>query len=152
MKTNNRVKSPYLWFGPAVLAAVVIAGCAGHNGFFSPEPESKDSLEHVTSATFEERVLKSDKPVLVDFYAEWCGPCKQLTPLLEEFASEHPEIRVVKVNVDDNPELTRRYGIRAMPTLMVIRDGKVTTPPRAGFVPKSKLMELVAGEGTSERG
>jgi thioredoxin 1 len=72
--------------------------------------------------------------------------------VLEEFAAEHPDVRVVKVNVDDNPELTKRYGVQAMPTLMVVRDGKVTTAPRAGLVPKSKLMQLVAGDGTDEKG
>ena len=125
----------------------------GHSGTFPwSEPEAKDSLEHVTSATFDERVLKSDKPVLVDFYAEWCGPCKKLTPLLEEFAQEHPEVRVVKVNVDDNPELTKRYGIMAMPTLMVVRNGKVATPPSVGLVPKSKLRGNGDGRSGGRKG
>ena len=78
--------------------------------------EASDSrLEHVTAATFDERVLKCDKPVLVDFYAEWCGPCKKLGPLLEDFAEEHPEVRVVKVNVDDNRDLAGRYAVRCPP-------------------------------------
>jgi thioredoxin 1 len=151
MMTDNQSKSSYIWLGPALLATVIMAGCAGHNGFFSPEPESKDSLEHVTAATFDERVLKCDKPVLVDFYAEWCGPCKRLTPLLEEFAQEHPDVRVVKVNVDDNPELTQRYGVNAMPTLLVIRNGQVATKS-VGGVPKSKLAELVASGAPDEKG
>ena len=64
---------------------------------------------------FDERVLKCEKPVLVDFYAEWCGPCKKLGPVLEDFAQEHPEIRVVKVNVDENPDLVRRYEVKGIP-------------------------------------
>jgi thioredoxin 1 len=151
MKTKNYHKTTGLWLGTALLAAAVIAGCAGHNGFFTPEPESKDSLEHVTSATFDERVLKSDKPVLVDFYAEWCNPCRELTPLLEEFASEHPEVRVVKVNVDDNRELAQRYNAMTIPLLLVIRDGKVVKTS-VGKVPKSALVKLVASEASNERG
>ena len=77
-------------------------------------------LEHVTTATFDERVLKCEKPVLVDFYAEWCGPCKKLGPVLEEFAKEHPEVRVVKVNVDENADLVARYEVKNMPSLLVI--------------------------------
>jgi thioredoxin 1 len=153
MKNEYKSKSPLLWLGSALLAALALAGCLGRSGSFPwSEPATKDSLEHITSATFEERVLKCDKPVLVDFYADWCGPCKRLTPLLEEFAEEHPEVRVVKVNVDDNPELTRQYGVNAMPTLMVVRNGKVAGPPSVGLVPKSKLVELVASEGAGERG
>ena len=101
------------------------------------------SLEHVTTATFDERVLKCDKTVLVDFYAEWCGPCKQLGPLLEEFSHEHPEVRVVKVNVDDNAALTRRYGVSAMPTLLVIRGGQ-EKDRSVGLVNKEKIRQMVA--------
>ncbi len=151
MKIN--LKTIRLLFVPALLGIAFLAGCMGHSGMFPwSEPEAKDSLEHVTAATFDERVLKCDKPVLVDFFADWCGPCKRLTPLLEEFAAEHPEIRVVKVNVDDNPTLTKRYAVMAMPTLMVIRNGKVAAPLSVGLVPKSKLLELVAGDGTGEKG
>ena len=71
--------------------------------------------------------MKCEKPVLVDFYAEWCGPCKKLGPVLEDFAQEHPEIRVVKVNVDENPDLVRRYEVKGMPSLLVIRGGQVTS-------------------------
>jgi thioredoxin 1 len=153
MKNENRLRTPGLWLSIALLAVVVVAGCMGRNGMFPwSEPETKDSLEHVTSTTFDERVLKCDKPVLVDFYAEWCGPCKRLTPIVEEFAAEHPEVRVVKVNVDDNPELAKRYGVNAMPTLMVVRNGKVAAPPSVGLVPKSKLVELVISEPTDEKG
>jgi thioredoxin 1 len=138
LKTNS------MWLVPALLTAAVLAGCMGRNGMFPwSESEAKDSLEHVTAATFDERVLKCDKPVLVDFYAEWCGPCRQLTPRLEEFAQEHPEVRVVKVNVDNSPELARRYGVKAMPTLLVIRDGKVAKKRMGADV---ELAELVASD------
>ncbi len=116
----------------------------GRNGLVMPWSQPPDSLEHVTTANFDERVEKCDKPVLVDFYAEWCGPCKQLTPVLEEFAGEHPEVRVVKVNVNDYPELTKRFGVTAMPTLLVFRDGKLAKRS-VGWVPKTKIQELAAG-------
>jgi thioredoxin 1 len=152
MKTENQLKTPGLWLGHVLVAALVVAGCMGRNGLLPwSEPETKDSLEHVTSATFDERVLKSDKPVLVDFYAEWCGPCKRLTPIMEEFAAEHPEIRVVKVNVDDNQELAKRYKVTAMPTLLVVRDGKVSSRS-LGWVPKTKLAEMLASETANDKG
>jgi thioredoxin 1 len=80
----------------------------------------------VTDATFDAEVLKNDKPVLVDYWAEWCGPCKMIAPVLEALAAEHGDkIDVVKLNVDENPEVTRRYGILNIPTLGVFRDGEV---------------------------
>ena len=110
------------WAAPLLLA-LLLAGCRNAQ-FFPGTPAQESRLEHVTAATFEDRVLKCDKPVLVDFYAEWCGPCKKLEPLLEDFSDEHAEIRVVQVNVDENADLARRYGVKAMPTLLVIRDGQ----------------------------
>lgn len=126
-----------------LLPSLLLAGCHGGLDFpWSQTPETHESqLEHVTAANFDERVLKCDKPVLVDFYAEWCGPCKKLGPVLEDFAKDHPEIRVVKVDVDKNSELTSRYGVQSMPTLIVFRDGK-TGPPSVGLVPKEYLAEL----------
>jgi thioredoxin 1 len=80
----------------------------------------------VTDATFDAEVLKNDKPVLVDYWAEWCGPCKMIAPVLEALAAEHGDkIDVVKLNVDENPEVTRRYGILNIPTLGVFRNGEV---------------------------
>jgi thioredoxin 1 len=142
--------------GAGLIAMLVLAGCVGHNGLGLPWSQTQDSrLEHVTAATFDQRVLKCDKPVLVDFYAEWCGPCKRLSPLVEEYAEEHPEVRVVKVNVDDCQELVKGYQVTGMPTLLVVRGGQVTARS-TGLVPKAKLAELVGsgvvdGKGAGSR-
>lgn len=132
---------------PFVLASL-LAGCMGHNGLVFPWSQTQEAgespLEHVSAANFAERVLKCDKPVLVDFYAEWCGPCKKLGPVLDDFAKEHPEVRVVKVNVDENKDLAGRYDVRAMPSLLAIRDGKVLTRT-IGVVTKEKMLEMAMG-------
>jgi thioredoxin 1 len=121
-----------------LLLAMLLAGCAG----FFPRSQTQESrLEHVTTATFESRVLKCEKPVLVDFYAEWCGPCKKLGPVLEDFAQEHPDVRVVKVDVDENSDLVSRYGVNGMPTLLLFRGGQVTSQS-VGLVPKERLIEM----------
>jgi thioredoxin 1 len=98
----------------------------------------------VTDATFEDEVLKSDKPVVVDYWAEWCGPCRQVAPVLEEIATEHADkIEVVKLNVDDNPETSRRYRILNIPTLSVFKDGEVVKEI-VGARPKSALLRELA--------
>ena len=76
------------------------------------------------SANFEEEVLKSEKPVLIDFYADWCGPCKMLSPIIDEIAEENSDIKVVKVNVDDSQDLAMKYQVMSIPTLVVIKNGK----------------------------
>jgi thioredoxin 1 len=95
----------------------------------------------ISDDSFEADVLKSGKPVLVDFWAEWCGPCKQIGPALEEIAAEMGErVTVAKLNIDDNPMTPGRYGVRGIPTLMVFKDGKVAAT-KVGAVPKSKIVE-----------
>jgi len=74
---------------------------------------------------FNEEILKSDKPVLIDFWAPWCGPCRMVVPIVEEIAEEHPEYKICKVNVDDEAELAAEFGIMSIPTLVVIKNGKV---------------------------
>jgi thioredoxin 1 len=98
----------------------------------------------VTDATFEADVLQNDKPVIVDYWAEWCGPCRMVAPVLEEIASEHGDkIDVVKLNVDDNPETSRRYQILNIPTLNVFKGGQVVKEI-VGAKPKAALLRELA--------
>ena len=98
----------------------------------------------VTDASFEDEVLKSREPVVVDFHAEWCGPCKAMAPALEQLAKElSGKVKVVKVDVDKNPAVTGKYGIRAMPTLLVFKDGEVSAAHTGAIVQKKKLEEWI---------
>lgn len=102
-----------------------------------------DNISAVTDATFEDDVLKSEVPVLVDFWAEWCGPCKMIAPILEEIAVEYDgKIRIAKLNIDDNPATPPRYGIRGIPTLMLFKAGNVEAT-KVGAVSKSQLSAFI---------
>ena len=96
-------------------------------------------IHHVSDATFEPEVLKSDVPVLVDYWAEWCGPCKAIAPVLDEVAKEYSgRLKVAKVNVDENQEIPKKYGIRGIPTLMLFKNGAVEAQ-KVGSLSKSQL-------------
>lgn len=101
---------------------------------------------HVSDSNFDSEVLKSSEPVLVDFFAEWCGPCKAMAPALDQLASElKGKVKIVKVDVDQNPGITTKYGIRAMPTLMLFKGGQVAAQHVGALVQKKKLEDWVNG-------
>nr|WP_296834766.1 thioredoxin [uncultured Marvinbryantia sp.] len=100
------------------------------------------SVLHITKENFQREVLESEKPVLLDFWAAWCGPCRMVGPILEEVAEERPDIKVCKVNVDDEQELASAYRIMSIPTLMVVKDGKIVNQS-AGARPKSDILAML---------
>ncbi len=98
---------------------------------------------HVTDASFEQDVLKSAEPVLVDYWADWCGPCKMIAPILDEIAAEYEgRVRIAKLNIDQNPDIPPRYGIRGIPTLMLFKQGEVEAT-KVGAVSKSQLTAFI---------
>jgi len=100
-------------------------------------------VKAATDASFEQEVMQSDTPVLVDFWAEWCGPCRQLSPILEELASSMGDsVKVVKVNIEDSPETPTKFGVRGIPTMMVFKGGELVDT-KVGALPKSQLEDWV---------
>lgn len=110
------------------------------------EPQvSSDKILHVTDAEFEDKVLQASGPVLVDYWAEWCGPCKMIAPILDEIAGEYEgRLTVAKLNIDENPATPQRYGVRGIPTLMVFKGGEVIAT-KVGALTKSQLAAFLEG-------
>jgi len=102
-----------------------------------------DKIVHVTDDTFDEEVLKADMPVLVDYWAGWCGPCKMIAPILDEIADEYAgKLKVAKLNIDENPNTPPKFGIRGIPTLMLFKNGNVEAT-KVGAVSKSQLAAFI---------
>lgn len=102
-----------------------------------------ENILHVSDADFEEQVLKSDKPVLVDYWAEWCGPCKMIAPILAELSTEYGDkVKIAKLNIDENPDTPPKYGIRGIPTLMLFKNGNVEAT-KVGALSKSQLTAFI---------
>ena len=96
----------------------------------------------ITAQNYDSEVVKSDKPVLLDFWAPWCGPCKMLGPVIAQIAEEHPEVKVGKVNVDDESALAEQFGIMSVPTVVLMKDGKIEKS-LTGFAPKESIENLI---------
>lgn len=101
------------------------------------------SVMKITSENFEQEVLKSEKITLVDFWADWCGPCKMLSPIVDEVASLHPEVKVCKVNVDEEPELAQQYNVMSIPLLLVFQNGSIKQKS-VGVISKSQIEALIS--------
>jgi thioredoxin 1 len=102
-----------------------------------------DSVIHVSDSEFNEAVIKANGPVLVDYWAEWCGPCKMIAPILDEIAKDYAgKLAVVKLNIDENPETPQHYGVRGIPTLMLFKDGEVEAT-KVGALTKSQLADFL---------
>ena len=104
---------------------------------------SNEHIVHTSDASFANDVLKADKPVLLDFWAEWCGPCKMIAPILEEIASEYQDrLRIAKLNIDENPQTPPKFGIRGIPTLILFKNGTVEAQ-KVGALSKSQLANFL---------
>lgn len=138
------MKEKIIYIVLAILFIAVLIGISLGTGKKAEKTkvEVANSVIPVTSANFEQEVLNSDKRVLVDFYADWCGPCKILSPRVAEIANENKDLKVVKINVDQNEDLARKYNISSMPTLLVIEKGKELNRA-VGALSKSTVLKFV---------
>jgi len=100
------------------------------------------SAMHINNRNFHEEVIKSEKPVLLDFWASWCGPCRMVGPIIDEIAAENPEYKVVKINVDEEPELASRFQVVSIPTLVVMKNGRIVQQS-AGARPKNQILAMM---------
>ena len=100
------------------------------------------SVININKSNFQDEVMHSDKPVLLDFWASWCGPCRMVSPIVDEIAAERSDIKVCKINVDEQPELAARFGVMSIPTLVVMRNGKVINQA-VGARPKAQILAML---------
>lgn len=100
------------------------------------------SVINITKNNFDNEVLNSDKPVLLDFWASWCGPCRMVSPIIDEIANERADIKVGKINVDEQPELAAKFSVMSIPTLVVIKDGKIVNQAM-GARPKAQILDMI---------
>ena len=121
-----------------VLAVSLLTGCDGT----SEKQTDTGKVIHVTNETFEELVLESEKTVLLDFWATWCGPCQQIAPVLEEIAQERSDVVICKINVDEEPELAAQFGVTGIPMLVVMEDGQIVNEA-IGARPKTEIEKLL---------
>lgn len=102
------------------------------------------AVVEITTENFETEVLQSDKPAIVDFWADWCAPCRHLSPMVDEISEETDEIKVCKVNIDEQPQLAQRFHVMSIPTLIVFKDGEVHNTS-VGLIPKNAILDLIKG-------
>ena len=100
------------------------------------------SVMNITSENFEQEIMGSDRPVLLDFWVSWCGPCRMVSPIVDEIAEDHPEIRVGKINVDEQPELAGQFGVMSIPSLFYMENGKVVRKTM-GAMPKQEILRFI---------
>lgn len=103
------------------------------------------SVININKHNFQDEVMNADKPVLLDFWASWCGPCRMVSPVVDEIAAKRSDVKVGKVNVDEQPELAGQFGVMSIPTLVVIKNGRIVNQA-IGAMPKSAILELLQGE------